>query len=175
DDNTDSIIADSTVLRNREGQAYESPGIPAVDGYTLNIQRLPKNACGEFDVKNTTVKYYYTKKAKDDLTCRVNIVYMSTDGKILGTNTLTGDEGNHYKTSQLDIENYEFKSVSDNSSGEFSQLEHNVLYIYTPVSFLSNLGLIIGIAVFAAAIILFAVLYRKRRREELMKKLDIGD
>ena len=174
DDAEDKIIADSTVLRNRSGQMYETPSIPSVDGYTLNIQKLPKNGCGEFTDKNVTVKYYYTKKAKDDLTCRVNIVYMSTDGKILGTNTLTGDEGNAYKTSQLEIENYEFKSVTENSQGEFSQLEHNVLYIYSPVSFLANLGLYLGIAAFAAAIVLFVIIYRKRRREELMKKLDIS-
>lgn len=175
DDEKDSVIADSTVLRNREGQAYETPSIPAVDGYTLNIQKLPKNGCGLFGEKNTTVKYYYTKKAKDDLTCRVNIVYMSTDGKILGTNTLTGDEGTPYKTTQLEIESYDFKSVTDNSTGDFSQIESNVLYIYSPVSILSNLLYIIAGAVFAAAIAAFVIIYRKRRKAELMKKIEIGE
>ena len=174
DDSENRIIADSTVLRNREGQSYETPSIPAVDGYTLNIQKLPNNGCGEFSEKNTIVKYYYTRKAKDDLTCRVNIVYMSSDGKILGTNTLTGDEGNQYSTSQIEIENYVFKSVTDNCVGKFSQIEHNVLYIYTPVSIFSTFVLIMVIVLFISAVILFAIIYRKRRREELMKKLDIS-
>ena len=174
DDKSDSIISDSTVLRNRMGQAYETPKIPSVDGYSLNIQKLPKNGCGEFSDKNITVKYYYTKKARDDLTCRVNIVYMSTDGKILGTNTLTGDEGNAYTTSQLEIENYEFKSVTDNSSGEYSQLENNVLYIYTPVSFASTLVPILTIAVFVLVIVALGMFYRNRRKTELMEKIDIS-
>ena len=174
DSESGSIIADSTVLRNRMGQAYEAPTIPSVDGYMLDIQKLPKNACGEFSDKNITVKFIYTKKAKDDLTCRVNIVYMSSDGKILGTNTLTGDEGNDYKTSQLDIENYEFKSVTDNSKGKFGQLENNVLYIYEPVSPLSALRLILTITLFVLVIAACGLFYRKKRKSELMQKLDIS-
>ena len=174
DDKDNSNIYDSTVLKNRTGQAYETPSIPSVDGYTLNIQKLPQNGCGEFADKSIKVKYYYTKKAKDDLTCRVNIIYMSTDGTILGTNTLTGDEGTPYKTSQIDIENYEFKRVTDNAEGEYSQIEHNVLYIYTPVSITSYIWIVISIILIAAVVIALGLLYRRRRRNELMEKLDIS-
>ncbi len=174
DDKSNSIIFDSTVLKNRMGQAYETPSIPSVDGYTLNLQKLPQNGCGEFSDKNIKVKYYYTKKAKDDLTCRVNIVYMSTDGKILGTDTMTGDEGTSYKTSQIEIENYEFKSVTDNAEGDYSQIEHNVLYIYSPVSIASYIGIILTIIAFVLVISALGLFYRRRRRNELMKKLDIS-
>ena len=173
-DEKGNIISDTTVLSNRSGQPYETLQIPSVTGYTLDLQKLPKNGCGTFKDNDISVKYVYNKKPRDDKTCRVNIVYMSTEGKILGTNTLTGDAGSHYATTQLEIENYDFKSVTDNKSGEYALMEQNVLYIYSPVSVVSNVLTVILIVAGAAVLIMFAFAYYKRRRSELAKKLDIS-
>ena len=173
-DENDKIISDTTVLTNRAGQPYETISIPSVDRYTLNLEKLPKNGCGVFGEKNITVKYYYIKKAKDDKTCRVNIIYMSVDGKVLGTNTLTGDEGSSYSTTKQEIDGYEFKSVTDNNSGSFSLIEKNVLYIYEPKSIASLIFTVAGIILIVAAALGFGFVYYRRRKTELMKKLDIS-
>lgn len=173
-DESDKVISDTTVLSNRAGQPYETVTIPSVNGYTLDLQKLPKNGCGVFGDKDISVKYVYNKKAKDDKTCRVNIVYMSTDGKLLGTNTLTGDVGSSYSTSTQEIENYEFKSVTDNNKGEFALLEQNVLYIYSPVSIVSNIMTVIVIIAGIVLISALGYLYYKRRRKELASKLEIS-
>ena len=98
---------------------------------------------------------------------------MADDGKILGTDTLSGENGSGYKTGNIEFDGYKLTKAPDNISGEYSDAEQNVLYIYTPVSILEHLPTIIVIVVFALAITLFIVIYYKRRKAFLMKSLDI--
>lgn len=170
---TEKNITDSIVMTNRQGQPYTTLEIPAVDGYSLDLQNLPKNGCGVFTDKNQTVNYRYLKSGSDDKSCKVNIIYMADDGKILGTDTLSGENGSGYKTGNIEFDGYKLLKVPDNMNGEYSDAEQNVLYIYTPVSILEHLPTIIVIVVFALAITLFIVIYYKRRKAFLMKSIDI--
>lgn len=174
DDSSGKVISDSTVLTNRRGQPYKTLNIPTIKGYTLNLEKLPKNGCGTFDSKNVKVSYRYNKKTNDDTTCRVNIIYMSADGKILGTDTLSGDAQTPYKTNQIEFEGYDFIEVTDNSQGEYSINEQNVLYIYEPVSPFAWLTTLAIILFFAAVIVVFVVLTYKKRKKELMAKMEIS-
>ncbi len=174
DDNTDKVIYDTVYMSNRLGQPYATPSIPSIDGYSLNLERLPKNGCGIFSKKDKTVKYRYTKRSSDDFICKVNIVYMSTDGKVLSTDTKSGESGAAYSTSQIEFEGYDFVSVTDNSSGNYAETEQNILYIYAPVSFMSNL--ITVIVALAVVLLLSAMVffYYRSRKNKLSAKIDIG-
>lgn len=174
DDKTEKNITDSIVMTNRQGQPYETLDIPAVDGYTLNLQKLPKNGCGVFTNKNQTVNYRYSKSGSSDNGCKVNIIYMADDGKILGTDSMSGDNGTEYKTATIEIDGYKLKKTPDNINGTYSDAEQTVLYIYTPSSFLEHLPTIIIVLVFISAIAVIAVIYYKRRKAFLMKSIDIS-
>ncbi len=174
DDVSDKIIGDSTVMTNRSGQPYKTLEIPTIEGYTLNMDKLPKNGCGTFRNKDKKVVYRYNKKTIEDITCRVNIIYMSSEGKILGTDTLTGDAGAEYSTSEIEFENYNFSVVTENKSGKYSISEQNVLYIYDPVSPLEGLIYVFVAIIFAAAVVAFIIYVYKKRKKELMAKMEIS-
>lgn len=173
DGETEKNIAPSILMTNRQEQPYQTAEIPSVSGYGLNMEKLPKNGCGVFGAKDKTVTYRYTKLTKDDTSTKVNIIYMSTDGKILGTDTLTGELGSEYNTTQLEIEGYEFVSVTKNSLGGYDSVEQNVLYIYEPVSIWAAVRNVILISILVLAAAAFIIVYRRRQKKELMKKLDI--
>lgn len=172
-DENGKAISDYTIMTNRQGQQYTTPSIPSIDGYTLNLDKLPENGCGEFSDKDITVKYYYNKKDKKDNLCKINIVYMSTDGKILGTDTKTGERNQEYSTSQLEFENYEFLSVSENCKGVYDSLEQNVLYIYNPVSLTFMVLTIIFIVAGVMLIAFLTSVYFIRKKKRLMNSLEI--
>ena len=174
DSETEKNIAESLVMTNRQGQSYQTTTIPAISGYTLNVEKLPKNGCGKFGEKDITVKYYYNKKTEDDVACKINIIYMADDGKILGTDTKTGEENNEYTTQLVEFEGYEFVSVTDNSSGTYSSVDQNVLYIYRSIS-LQTMLMYIGAGLIAViAIVLFTFFYFRNKKARLMKSLDIS-
>lgn len=173
DDETEKNITDSVVMTNRQDQPYYTLEIPAVDGYSLNLEKLPKNGCGVFSKKDKTVNYRYTKKNSDDASCKINIIYMADDGKILSTDSRTGDNGTDYKTENIEFENYTLSKIPDNTSGTFSAAEQTVLYIYSPSAF-SGMTTVLIAVIFIAAIAVFGLLYYKRRKASLMKSLDIS-
>ncbi len=172
DDSTEKNITDTLVMTNRKGQPYRTMDIPAVDGYSLNLERLPKNGCGVFSDKDKTVNYRYIKKTADDTACRINIIYMADDGKILSTDSQTGDNGTPYQTENIEFENYKLSKIPDNNTGEFSAAEQTVLYIYTPSGFSGTL--LIAVPVILALAAALGVLYYKRRKKALMQSLDIS-
>ena len=173
-DDEDRQIYDSIVMTNRQGQPYMTLSIPSIDGYSLDLEKLPKNGCGTFSKKDKTIKYQYTERTSDDAICKVNIVYMSTDGKVLSTDTKNVDRGTAYSTTQIEFEGYDFVSVTDNSSGSFIETEQNILYIYAPVSFASNLPVIIVIVAVIALLSVMVFFYYRSQKNKLKKKIDIG-
>lgn len=174
DESTEKNITDSVVMTNRRGQPYETMEIPAVDGYTLNLDKLPKNGCGVFSKNNKVVNYLYRRSLSRDKSCKINIVYMSTDGKILGSDSLSGDNGTDYKTEKIEFDGYTLHKTPDNAVGTYSDAEQTVLYIYSPVSFTAYLPTILMIVFFICLIIALAVIYYKRRKAFLMKSIDIS-
>lgn len=174
DSKTDTNISESIVMTNRQGQTYETLSIPAIQGYSLDIEKLPKNGCGVFGKKNITVKYYYNKKARGDKTCSINIIYMATDGKVLGTDSKTGVENANYSTQKVEFEDYNFKKVTDNSSGKYSFVTQNVLYLYEPVSLTRNMFFsILGFVVLMSTVI-FIIIHFRNKKLRLMRNLDIS-
>lgn len=174
DDVTEKNITDSVVMTNRRGQPYYTLEIPAVDGYSLNLDSLPKNGCGKFTDKNIEVNYKYTKKTSIDKLSKVNIIYMSSDGKILGTDSMSGDNGTEYKTGNIDFDGYKLSKMPDNYKGTYSDAEQTVLYIYDAVSLSAYLPIIIIIVLAVLLISAGSVIYYKRKKASLMKSLDIS-
>ena len=167
-----TAVADFTVMTNRQGQKYQTMNIPSVEGYALDMERLPKNGCGEFTEKDKKVKYYYNKINPKDKTYRVNIIYMSTTGEIIGTDTLNGELNTEYSTTQIEFENYEYLSVTDNYDGVFAPTEQNVLYIYEPVSIIPKIILIVSIFALLIIVIIAILVVNKRKKERLIKNLE---
>ncbi len=161
-------------MTNRRGQPYETMEIPAVDGYSLNLENLPKNGCGVFSDKDITVNYRYIKTSSRDTSCRVNIVYMANDGRVLGTDSMSGDNGTEYKTGEIEFDGYSLYKTPNNKNGTYSDAEQTVLYIYEPVSILAYLPTVLVIVGFTAAISVFAFIIYKRRKAFLMKSIDIS-
>lgn len=174
DSDTEKNITDSIVMTNRKGQAYTTLEIPAVDGFYLDLQNLPDNGCGVFTDENQTVTYRYIKNMSDDISCKVNIIYMSSDGKVLSTDTLSGENGTEYKTGKIEFDGYNLSKIPDNAKGTYSDAEQTVLYIYNPVSFAAYIPAVIVIVLSAAVVIFLFVLYYKRRKAFLMKSIDIS-
>lgn len=174
DESTEKNITDSYVMTNRQGQPYETMEIPAVDGYTLSLDKLPKNGCGVFSDKNKIVNYKYQRNTSTDKSCKINIIYMSNNGKILGTDSLSGDNGTEYKTGNIEFDGYILSKKPDNASGTYSDAEQTVLYIYSPVSFTDYLPAIIVIVFFTVLITALGVIYYKRRKAFLMKSIEIS-
>jgi ABC-type antimicrobial peptide transport system permease subunit len=170
----DKAIGDYTVMTNRQGQKYTTSAIPSISGYSLNLSKLPTNGCGEFSDKDITVKYYYTKRDKDDTLSKVNIIYMSTDGEILGSDSISGELNAEYSTSELEFEGYALSSVTDNNTGVYDTLEQNVLYIYTPVSFTFTLICIIASVVGVIIVVGIIFICFKRKKKRLMNSLEIN-
>ncbi|MGN1130066.1 MAG: MucBP domain-containing protein, partial [Ruminococcus sp.] len=167
-----TAVADFTVMTNRNGQKYQTMSIPSVEGYCLDMERLPKNGCGEFTDKDQKVKYYYNKVNPKDKTYRVNIIYMSTTGEIIGTDTLNGELNTEYTTTQIELENYEYLSVTDNYDGVFAPTEQNVLYIYSPVSIIPKVILIVSIFALLIIVIIAVLVVNKRKKERLINNLE---
>ena len=63
---------------------------------------------------------------------KVKVVYQSTDGKTLGSETLTGLEGDSYTTSAKTFSGYTLSGTPSNATGKFTSGTTTVTYTYTP-------------------------------------------
>lgn len=129
----EGILADSIVMSNREGQRYTTYSIPTIIGYNLDMDNLPQNGCGEFGAEDITVVYKYNRTTGDQMdVCRVNSIYMDTDGKILDKVSVTGEENKEYESEEKEFSGYSLVQSPYNSRGTFVKGEVNILYIYSP-------------------------------------------
>ena len=178
DDINGSDLADSYVIRNREGQPYFTPKLRDIEGYTLLLDRLPDNGAGLTPDKDIQVLYKYTKVTDDTdkSICKVNLVYMADTGKILETQTLTGKEGEHYSAPQNEYEDMNLIEIPENADGAFKKGEINVLFRYTsrPDPYA---GLLVGVGIGAGVVLALcvaSVIYsRHKRKQKLMARMDI--
>lgn len=173
DEKSGKPLCPYTMMTNRQGQSYTTPAIPTIEGYSLNLEKLPKNGCGTFGKKDKMVTYYYNKRDKSDTACKVNIIYMASNGRILGLDTLTGTKGTEYSTTQLAIENYSFLSVTENNRGLYKANEANVLYVYSPVSVTSIMMYIMFAAAAVVIIITAVAIFYISKKKKLMSNLEI--
>ena len=178
DDINGSDLADSFVIRNREGQPYFTPKLRDIEGYTLLLDQLPDNGAGLTPDKDIQVLYKYTKVTDDTdkSICKVNLVYMADTGKILETQTLTGKEGEHYSAPQNEYEDMNLIEIPENADGAFKKGEINVLFRYTsrPDPYA---GLLVGVGIGAGVVLALCVasiIYsRHKRKQKLMARMDI--
>lgn len=178
DDINGSDLADSFVIRNREGQQYFTPKLANIEGYTLLMDQLPKNGAGLAPGGDVEVLYKYTKVTDDTdkSICKVNLVYMADTGNILETNTLTGKEGEHYTAPQNEYEDMNLIEVPENVDGAFKKGEINILFRYTsrPDPYA---GLLVGVSIGAGVILVLCaasfIYARYKRKQKLMARMDI--
>ena len=178
DDVNGSELADSYVIRNRQGQPYFTPKLPDIENYTLVLDQLPNNGAGISPGGDVTVEYKYTRITDDTdkSICKVNIVYMADTGKILDTNTLEGKEGEHYRANDNEYEDMNLIELPDNCDGVFKKGEINVLYRYTsrPNPYA---GMLVGVGITAGVIFALCIasfIYSSyKRKQKLMARMDI--
>lgn len=178
DDVNGAELADSYVIKNREGQQYFTPKLAEVEGYTLVMDQLPNNGAGLASGDDITVEYKYTRITEDTdkSICKVNIVYMADTGNILETDTLTGKEGEHYTAPEHEYEDMNLIELPDNFDGVFKKGEINVLYRYTsrPDPYKGMLvGVGIGAGIILALCIVSVFITRYKRKQKLMERMDI--
>ncbi len=130
----DKLIADTVVMTNRVGQQYYTPSIPGVEGYTLDLEALPKNGAGIYTEQPIEVAYHFKKTTEEEKTdteykCRANVIYMSDDGTVLDLKSYMGVEGDTLEIEDLSFDGLEYYDVS-NGNALFSPLELNVIVYY---------------------------------------------
>lgn len=64
---------------------------------------------------------------------KVNVSYQDESGKVLSTDTLTGEIGTAYKTSVKTIDGYTLKTTPGNASGTYTTAAINVVYVYKEI------------------------------------------
>lgn len=178
DDTNGEELADSYQVRNREGQQYFTPEIPTIEGYSLVLDSLPENGAGKVKSSDTEVLYKYTRVTGDTdaSVCKVNAVYMSDDGKIIETKTLTGEEGEEYDIPQNEYEDMNLVELPKNISGRFTKDEINVLLCYStqPDPLAGVLVYIyIGAGVILALCAVSAIYTYNKRKKYYMDTLEI--
>lgn len=133
DDVNGTELADSYVIRNREGEQYFTPELPTIENYSLVLDSLPDNGAGKVNAGETTVTYKYTRVTDDTdkSVCIVNAIYMDDKGKIIEKKTYKGKEGENYSVPENEYEEMSLIEIPKNSSGTFKKGEINVLLNYS--------------------------------------------
>lgn len=133
DDINNTELADSYVIRNREGEQYFTPELPSIENYSLVLDSLPDNGAGKVNAGETTVTYKYTRVTDDTdkSVCIVNAIYMDDKGKIIEKKTYKGKEGESYSVPENEYEDMSLIRIPENSSGTFKKGEINVLLNYS--------------------------------------------
>ena len=108
----------------------------AIDGYSLDVKKLPDNIKGTFSDQEQIVTFVYSKnavKAKD-----VSVHYVDQNGKkIHEAQAISGFIGDTYDASsdkyKLSIDGYslDVKKLPDNIKGTFSDQEQIVTFVYS--------------------------------------------
>lgn len=180
DDINGSELADSYVIRNRAGQRYRTPDLPEIKDHTLMLDALPDNGAGVLPESDVLVTYKYTRVTgdTDKNICKVNAVYMDSDGKIIETKTLTGKEGEPYNLQQNEYEEKTLIEVPEQCSGTFKKGEINVLFNYLNEPDPMKKALVF---VFAGVGIIFALCIASvissgiKRRKKIRENMDISE
>lgn len=73
----------------------------------------------------------WVKNGKVQTASKVNVLYVTTDGETLASETLSGLSGETYATEAKTFDNYELTGTPDNASGTFGSETITVTYTYT--------------------------------------------
>ena len=180
DDINGSELADAYVIRNRVGQKYYTPELPEIENYCLVLDALPDNGAGVLSDHDVTVNYKYTRVTDDadKSICRVNVVYMDDEGKVIETKTLTGKQGENYDVQQNEYEDMTLIDAPEEVSGKFKPGEINVILNYLnepdPLKQVA-VFVYIGVGVILSACIASLIISRVRRKKKLKAVMDITE
>lgn len=178
DEKSKKELIDDYVIRNREGLKYYTPELPAIDGYALMMDKLPQNGAGDVRGEDITVTYCYEKLDKKNKNeCRVNLVYMADNGKILDKKTLKGKEGQEYTAQQNEYEDMNLIALPNNTVGVFKKGEINILFRYStqPDPYADMLVYVyIGAGVIFALCLVSAVMSRVNRKKRLRAAMEFS-
>ena len=122
-----NTISDNIVKTGNVGDSYTTEQ-KAIPGYTFKA--VQGNPTGQFTSDAQTVTYVYTKDpvAGGSVTAK----YVDTSGNAISDNVVkTGNIGDTYSTKQKTIPGYTFKEVQGSVSGQFTNQEQTVTYVYT--------------------------------------------
>ncbi|HAA9123100.1 TPA_asm: internalin [Listeria monocytogenes] len=127
-DENGNTISDDVVKNGNVGDSYTTEQ-KAIPGYTFKA--VQGNPTGQFTSDAQTVTYIYTK----DPVAGGNVTVKYVDGA--GGNTISdnvvksGNIGDDYSTDQKAIPGYTFKEVQGSASGQFTDKEQTITYVYT--------------------------------------------
>lgn len=180
DDVNNTELADSYVIRNREGEQYFTPELPSIENYSLVLDSLPDNGAGKVSSGETTVTYKYTRVTDDTdkSVCIVNAIYMDDKGKIIEKKTYKGKEGESYSVPENEYEDMSLIEIPENSSGTFKKGEINVLMNYssTPDPFADMLIYVyIGAGVILALCIASAIYSHIKGIKKFRENMDVEE
>ena len=100
------------------------------DGTATGAKSLPATGSLTKDGDNGTVIYVYT--ADPVAGGNVTVKYVDGAGNTISDNVVkSGNIGNDYSTEQKAIPGYTFKEVQGSASGQFTDQEQTVTYVYT--------------------------------------------
>ena len=126
DDNTE--LSPTVTTRQPNGTPYTTA--PVTDNFYEAETPLPTNANGEYGLTDTTVTYYYVRKAAGDVTVHHyeenSTTELATTVVQPGANKL----GLAYTTSEETINNYELVAQPANKNGTFTAAAQTVDYYY---------------------------------------------
>ena len=126
EDNTE--LSPTVTTRQPNGTPYTTA--PVTDNFYEAETPLPTNATGEYGLTDTTVTYYYVRKAAGDVTVHHyeenSTTELSTTVVQPGANKL----GLAYTTSEETINNYELVAQPANKNGTFTAAAQTVDYYY---------------------------------------------
>jgi len=126
DDNTE--LSPTVTTRQPNGTPYTTA--PVTDNFYEAETPLPTNANGEYGLTDTTVTYYYVRKAAGDVTVHHyeenSTTELATTVVQPGANKL----GLAYTTSEETINNYELVAQPANKNGTFTVAAQTVDYYY---------------------------------------------
>lgn len=119
-------ISPDKVLKGKAGDSYSSDELK-ISGYTF--KEVKGDASGKFTNNAQTVTYIYTKDLVKG--AEVTVHYQDENGsEIAPDKILNGNLGSPYISEQLKIDGYTFKKVQGETSGNFTDKEQIVTYIY---------------------------------------------
>ncbi|MCJ1979577.1 MucBP domain-containing protein [Lactococcus carnosus] len=120
-------ISDDSVSLGNVGDDYTTDQ-KNINGYTL--KEVQGNKTGKFTDEDQTVTYVYTKNPVAGLA--VTAKYVDEQGNPISDDSVSlGNVGDDYTTDQKDINGYTFKEVRGNKTGEFTNENQTVTYVYT--------------------------------------------
>ena len=118
---------DYVVKNGNAGDSYTTEQ-KAIPGYTF--KEIQGSASGQFTDQEQTVTYVYTK----DPVAGANVTakYVDEAGKTISDDVVkNGNVGDSYTTEQKAIPGYTFKEIQGSASGQFTDQEQTVTYVYT--------------------------------------------